>query len=102
VRSQAQHIALQAARRRTSAAFRAEYHARAGVEGSLSQGLRVAELRRARYLGLATVRSLQVLTAAELNLRRLGAWWEERPLAPTRQPHFAALLASSHRRNGQG
>ena len=96
VRPQAQHLALQAARQRqTTAEFQAEYHARAGVEGTLAQGLRVAKLRRARYAGLAKVRLQHVLTAAGLNLRRLGAWWEERPFAPTRQPRFAALLASS-------
>jgi hypothetical protein len=34
-----------------------------------------------------------VLTAAGLNLRRLGAWWEERPFAPTRRAPFLALAA---------
>jgi len=95
VRPQAQHQALQAARQQqTTAAFRAEYNARAGIEGTLSQGLRVATLRRARYVGLAKVRIQHVLTAAGLNLRRLGAWWEERPFAPTRQSRFAVLLAT--------
>jgi transposase len=96
VRPQAQHLALQAARHwQTTAEFQAAYNTRAGVEGTLAQGLRVAALRRARYSGLAKVRLQHVLTAAGLNLRRLGAWWEERPFAPTRQPRFAALLAAS-------
>jgi transposase len=95
VRPAAQHQALQAARQRqTTAEFKAEYAARAGVEGTLSQGLRVCELRRARYLGLAKTRLQHVLAAAALNLRRLAAWWEERPRAQTRQPRFAALVAA--------
>jgi transposase len=54
VRPQEQHLALQAARQfQTSAAFREHYNARAGVEGTVSQGVRRCELRRARYIGLA-------------------------------------------------
>jgi transposase len=92
VRPQPQHEALQAARRfQTTAAFKAQYDVRAGVEGTLSQGLRVCDLRRARYVGLAKTRLQHVLSAAGLNLRRLGAWWDERPFAPTRSAAFLAL-----------
>jgi len=96
VRPEAQQRALQAARQQqTTAAFQAAYHARAGVEGTLAQGVRVAHLRRARYRGHAKVRLQHVLTAAGLNVRRLGAWWQQQPFAPTRQARFAALLAPS-------
>jgi len=96
VRPEAQQRALQAARQQqTTAAFQAAYHARAGVEGTLSQGVRVAHLRRARYVGQAKVRLQHVLTAAGLNVRRLGAWWQEQAFAPTRQARFVALLAAS-------
>ena len=94
VRPRAQHEALQTARvHQTTDAFKARYDARAGVEGTLSQGIRVSDLRRARYVGLAKVRLQHALTAAGLNLRRLGAWWDERPFAPTRRAPFLALAA---------
>jgi Transposase DDE domain len=49
---QGQHEALLAARRRqTTAAFKKEYARRAGVEGTLSHGVRCCGLRRARYGG---------------------------------------------------
>jgi hypothetical protein len=48
------------------------YHARAGVEGTLAQGLRVCDLHRARYVGLAKTHLQHVLTAAAVNVRRLG------------------------------
>jgi transposase len=45
VRPRPQHEALQAARQyQTTAAFKAKYDARAGVEGTLSEGLRVCDL----------------------------------------------------------
>ena len=52
VRPRPQHEALPAARQyQTTAACKAQYDARAGVEGTLSEGLRVCDLRRARYDG---------------------------------------------------
>jgi transposase len=49
-----QYEALQAARQRqTTDAFRRQYAARAGVEGTHSQGTRRCGLRRSRYIGLA-------------------------------------------------
>jgi transposase len=54
VRPQARHEALQVARQRQeTAAFKAQYAQRAGVEGTHSQGVRRCGLRRARYIGLA-------------------------------------------------
>jgi transposase len=53
VRLQAHHEALQAARQRQETPeFKAQYTLRAGVESSLSQGVRCFDLRRSRYLGL--------------------------------------------------
>jgi transposase len=53
LRPQVQHLALQAARQRqTTPEFQAQYAARAGVEGTLSQGTRAFGLRRTRYIGL--------------------------------------------------
>jgi hypothetical protein len=36
-----------------------------------------------------------VLTAAALNVRRLGAWWDGRPFAPTRRAAFLALAPAA-------
>jgi transposase len=92
VRPRLLHEALQAGREyQTTPAFKAEYALRAGIEGTLSQGVRVADLRQARYFGLAKTHLQHVLTGAALNLRRLGAWWDERTPAATRRSPFVAL-----------
>ncbi len=59
--------------RETQAAYAAQYRARAGIEGTLSQAVRTMHLRRARYIGLAKVHLQRVLTAAGLNLVRVAA-----------------------------
>jgi transposase len=64
-----------------------------GVEGTTSQGVRAFGLRRARYGGLAKTAPQHVATAAALDPDRLGAWFADRPLAPTRVSRFAALAA---------
>jgi transposase len=96
IRPRAEYLALQAARQyQTTSDFKARYAARAGIEGTLSQGLRVCDLRRARYTGLAKTRLQHLLTAAALNLRRLGDWWAETPLATTRHSAFLTLLPAA-------
>jgi hypothetical protein len=93
VRPKEQHLALQAARQfQATSAFKEQYDTRAGVEGTLSQGLRVCDLRRARYIGLAKTRLQHVLTAAALNLIRVAHWLEDPRLAKTRRACFLALL----------
>jgi len=95
IRARAQYEALQAARQRqTTETFKRQYAARAGVEGTISQGVHESDLRRARYVGLAKTHLQHVLTAAGLNVLRVGAWLDERPLAPTRRSAFAALAAT--------
>src|SRR5437870_4193449 len=75
LRPQAQQEALWAARQRqTTASFKEEYARRAGVEGTLSQAIHVCDLRRAKYIGLAKTRLQHVITAAALNVVRVGAW----------------------------
>ena len=69
------------------------YAKRAGIEGTLSQGVRAFGLRRSRYVGLAKTHLQQVATAAAMNLERLGAWFVDRPRAQTRVSRFAALAA---------
>lgn len=70
-----------------------QYALRAGVEGTISQGVRAFGLRKARYRGLAKVHLQQVATAAAMNIDRVVAFLQGRPLAPTRQSRFAALQA---------
>src|SRR5512144_1427272 len=87
-----QQEALNAARARfTAAEGRQQYRRRAGIEGTLSQGVRAFGLRRARYRGLVKTPLQHLATAAAINLDRLFAWLTERPRAATRTSRFAAL-----------
>ncbi len=89
---QAEYEALQAARlRQDTPAYKEEYARRAGVEGTLAQGIRVSDLRHSRYLGLARTHLQQIIIAVALNLLRILAWLHEVPRAPTRVSRFAAL-----------
>src|SRR5467141_3688062 len=67
------------------------YTRRAGVEGTLSQGVRAFGLRRTRYWGVAKTHLQHVAIAAAINIDRLVAWLNERPRAQTRTSRFAAL-----------
>ncbi len=92
----AQHLALQTARQRQQTpAFREQYAKRAGIEGTLSQGVRRCEMRRSRYIGLARTHLQHLLTAAALNLMRAVACSTDSPRAKNRRSRFAALLAAS-------
>ena len=63
VRPQAQHEAIQGARKRQETeAFKAQYTPRAGVESTLSQGVRRFDLRCSRYIGLARTQLQGVYT----------------------------------------
>ena len=94
VRHQAQHVAMQAARQRQETAeFKAQYALRAGVESTLSQGVRRFDLRRSRYIGLARTHLQQTLNATAINIVRVIDWLKGRGGgAPRRQEgHFARL-----------
>jgi len=90
--SQERFEALQAARAwYASEDGRQRSQCRAGVEGTLSQGVRAFGLRRSRYRGLEKTHLQHVATAAAINIDRLVTWLEERPRATTRTSRFAAL-----------
>ena len=90
--SQEHFEALQAARAwYASEEGRQRYQRRAGVEGTLSQGVRAFGLRRTRYRGLAKTHLQHVAIAAAINIDRIVAWLDERPRATTRTSRFAAL-----------
>jgi len=73
--------------------FPARYAARAGVEGTIAQGVATFDLRHARYRGLAKTRFQHLVTAAALNVARLAAWFAERPRAATRPSRLALVWA---------
>lgn len=89
---QPQQAALTAARQwYDSEEGRQLYARRAGIEGTLSQGVRAFGLRRARYRGLVKTHLQHIATAAAINLDRIFAWLAEVPRAATRTSRFAAL-----------
>ncbi len=92
VRPQAQHAALQAARQRQrTATFQQVYALRAGIEATISQGVRAFDLRRSRYLGLPKTHLQHLGIATAINLVRLVAWLDGNPPAPTRVSAFERL-----------
>jgi transposase len=92
VRTEEYHQALPVARQRqTTEIYRKEYAVRAGIEATLSQGVRRSDLRHARYVGLAKTHLQQVLTATALNVVRVVAWLDGIPRARTRQSAFTTL-----------
>jgi transposase len=92
----AEHAAIQTARmRQETAAFLDTYRQRAGIEGTISQGVRSLGLRQARYRGLAKTHLQHTATAAALNLGRLANWFNDVPRARTRCSHLAALAPTN-------
>lgn len=68
-----------------------EYQNRAGVEGTLSQGVRRGSLRRSRYRGLQKTHLQEVATATGINLLRTINFLEGKPIAKTRVSRFSKL-----------
>jgi transposase len=91
-----EYEALNAARARThDPAWQERYHVRAGVEGTLSQGVRAFGMRRSRYIGLAKTGLQQVCTAVAMNVSRVVNWLDGLPRAKTRVTRFAALAVAT-------
>jgi transposase len=84
--------ALQAARpRQQTSEFWPQYARRAGIAGTMAQGNARADLRRARFVGLAKTQLQHLCTALGLTVLRLGAWLADvKPHTTDRSP-FAAL-----------
>jgi transposase len=72
-------------------AWKQRYRVRAGIEGTLSQGVRAFGMRRSRYMGLAKTGLHQVCVAAAMNVSRVVRWLDGVPRAKTRVTRFAAL-----------
>jgi len=93
---QEQYEALQAAQTWSASEEGQQlYKRRAGVEGTLSQGVRAFGLRRTRYWGVAKTHLQHVAIAAAINIDRIVAWLDARPRAMTRISRFAALAPAN-------
>ena len=71
-----------------------KYRVRAGVEGTLSQGVRAFGMRRSRYVGLAKTALQEVFAAVGINAARIVAWLDGQARAKTRVSRFARLRPS--------
>ena len=92
LRPRAEHKAIQSNRRaQLTKTWKARYNVRAGIEGTISQGVRAFGMRRSRYIGLAKTHLQHLLTAAAMNVVRLSDWLDGVPHAKTRTSRFAAL-----------
>jgi transposase len=84
---------LQARKRQQTEVFKKLYSERAGIESTISQGVRRTGLRSSRYIGLARTHLQQTASAAAINFARLFEWViGERP-KETRTSPFLALAA---------
>lgn len=71
--------------------WRRRYNPRAGIEGTISQGVRAFGLRRCRYRGYSKTSLQHLFTASAMNLTRLDAWIGGVSPAGTRISRFEAL-----------
>jgi transposase len=93
IRDQLAYTALQHARQRQETeAFKASYAQRAGIEGTISQGVRRCRLRRTRYVGRAKTHLQHIFTATALNFVRVSEWLAGTPLAKTRRSAFVKCM----------
>lgn len=91
-----EYEALNAARARMDdPAWQKRYSLRAGIEGTLSQGVRAFGLRRSRYVGEIKTGLQGVCTAAAINVTRVVNWLAGMPRAKTRTTRFAALAQAA-------
>ena len=91
-RPQAEHEAIQQLRQKQlTEEWKSRYNVRAGIEGTLSQGIRVFGLRRTRYIGSIKTHLQHLLTATAINVVRIVNWLNGIPHAKTRNSRFAAL-----------
>lgn len=94
IRPREQYDALRQRRaQETTRDYAHEYARRAGVEGTISQGVRRCGMRHSRYRGLARTHLGHVLIATALDFVRIADWLAGTPRARTRHSAFARLLA---------
>jgi transposase len=94
LRPETQYKALQAARQQAMTEdYQVDYARRAGIEGTLSEGICAHGLRRARYIGLVKTHLQHVMTATAINFKRIFYWISGVPQTTTRTSQFAKLMA---------
>ena len=99
IRPEPQYKALQRARQREpTTEYKEEYARRAGVEGTISEGIRSHKLRRARYIGLAKTYLQHLMTATAINFKRIYNYLSGKPHETTRTSQFAKLMAQAEGR----
>lgn len=90
-RTKDNHQAIQCIRQQQmTPECRTRYMQRAGVEGTLSQGVQAYELRETRYFWLAKTHLQHILIAPSINIVRIVAWLSDIPRPKPRVSHFAA------------
>ena len=67
------------------------YRKRAGIEGTISQGVRLCGMRKSRYIGLKKNHLQNISSASAMNLYRLADYFDGIPLAKTRKASFLKL-----------
>ncbi|WP_405824280.1 transposase [Streptomyces sp. NBC_01390] len=88
--------ALEEARRaQDTDEWKARYKVRAGVEGTISQAVRVTGIRRTRYRNLPATRLGHVFAATAINIVRLDRWLTDTPLGGTRTSRLEALMLAA-------
>src|SRR6266487_2820384 len=92
IRPQDQYEAiLETRRRQTTQEFQEQYAMRAGIEGTISQGVRAFDLRHARSIGHAKTHLQHIITATAIDVVRLIATCMGIPRDGTRVSRFASL-----------
>lgn len=76
-----------------SEVFRNDYCKRAGIEGTISQGVFALGMRRSRYRGQAKTHLQFLLTACAMNLTRVVNWYNHIPRKQTQITRFGRLAA---------
>jgi transposase len=69
------------------------YARRAGIEGTLSQGVRAFGFRTARYRDKTHLQ--HVASAAAINVQRVSDWLDGQTRATTRRSHLARLAPAA-------
>jgi transposase len=96
IQPRAETEALEKARLRAQTPeYKKLYALRAGIEGTISQGVRRSGLRVARYVGLAKTHLQHLLTAVALNVIRLVNWLTGVEPAQTRRSAFVSLMKTA-------
>ena len=74
--------------------FRQRYRQRAGIEGTISQGVFALGMRRSRFRGQAKTHLQFTFMAAAMNITRAINWLNEIPSKTTKPTKFGRLAAA--------